>query len=658
MLSTTTIDQIKSAAKIADVIGEFVQLKKQGPNYTCNCPFHDEKTPSFVVNPVENFYKCFGCNKSGDSITFLQEYKKWTFQEAVTHLANKYKITIEMEDAPKTYSKPVWSNKTELSDKLVKWFEKERKISQKTLQLMRITESDEYMYEHKVKLKDESIKTYPAGVRKTINFNYFRNGELINIKYRDSIKSFKLFKNGELIFYNLDSLIDAKEVIFVEGENDVLALIECGLMKPGLAILSVPNGANVKSNNLVYLDSAIPLLDKVYENYMRGLGKGDVEKPIFHIGTDNDAAGRRLREDIAERLGKDKCDYIEWRDKKDANDVLIYDGIQAVLDCVNHPKEFPIVGAFSPSSFADEVDDMYKHGLDKGLAAGMGEFDKLLRFVPGYITVITGIPGHGKSDVVDQITMLMAINHGWKTAYYSPENKPTKLHISKLARKLVGKNWFGSNRINEQEKNQVMRFLEGKVYFIKPEKDFTLDSILDTVKGLKKQRGINCFVVDAWNRLEHKYGGGMNETKYINESLTKLDAFCETNNVHCFLVAHPTKMLKDKKTGNYEVPTLYNISGSAHFYNIVANGISIYRDFKEKIVTVYVQKVKFAHWGEVGYCEYKYEQDSGRFADYIGGNAIFDVSNWITKENRPLKMDIPEEDIGIITGNSNEEDPF
>ena len=163
---------------------------------------------------------------------------------------------------------------------------------------------------------------------------------------------------------------------------------------------------------------------------------------------------------------------------------------------------------------------MFTNGMDRGCALKMGKIDNLLRFVKGYITVITGIPNHGKSDWLDQIILKLNVEHGWKCAYYSPENKPTKLHFSKLARKLIGKNWFGSSpleKMNELEKDAVKSYLEGKIWFIRPEKDFTLDSILNSVKMLKKRKGIDCFVLDAWNRLEHKYGN-TNETKYINES--------------------------------------------------------------------------------------------------------------------------------------------
>lgn len=637
MISDYTINEVKERAKVSEVVADFIPLKKIGGNYTCSCPYHEDKTPSFSIKETENFYKCFSCGKTGDAIQFLIEYKKLTYQEAVQHLCAKYKILLEQtDDKPKTYTKPIWSNKTDLSDKVVKWFEQERKISQNTLKKLKITESIENM---------PAGKTTPAGQRLAINYNYFRDGELINIKYRDSAKGFKMYSGAELIFYNLDSLKNATECWITEGENDTLALVEAGIMREGIAVISVPNGAQKTTNNLQYLNNCIDLFDKI-------------EK--IHLALDNDINGRKLREELAERLGKERCDYVEWKDKKDANDVLKAYGIDGVIECCGNKREFPLVGISTISTYSNDIDDMYINGMDRGLPLNMGKIDKLIRFAQPYITVITGIPNHGKSDWLDQMILKLMVHHGWKVGYYSPENKPTKLHFSKLARKLIGKNWFGGNRISEAEKNLCKSYLEDKVYFIKPEKDFTLNSILESVKLLKMRKGINCFVLDAWNRIEHKHDG-KNETKYVNESLLKLDAFCELYNIHCFLVAHPTKIEKDKKTGQYMIPTLYNISGSSHFYNIVANGITVYRDFKEDVTKVFVQKVKFSHWGEIGYAEFKYDKESGRYNEYnveAGFEYKVDKDNWITKGQVQATIDIPESN-DILKGEyDGQPDPF
>lgn len=514
------------------------------------------------------------------------------------------------------YIKPEWKNKTELSEKAVNFFEDERKINQQTLIDFKISCGLEYMPQLEKEVD-------------TIQFNYFRNSELTNVKYRGPKKSFKLHKGSELIFYNLDSIQDRKEVIICEGEIDAMTFHQCGYN----SVLSVPNGANLNTNNLTYLDNCINNLDKI---------------EVFYLATDNDIAGRKLRIDLAERFGIEKCKYIEFEEYKDANDLYKFKGSQAIKEAYENAKSFPLEGVFTIEDIDLEINDMYVNGLDNGVPTGMNEFDKKLRFAKGYITTVTGVPGHGKSDFVDQIALMLNIQNDWKFAFYSPENKPTRLHISKLARKLVGKKWFGPGRIELNELNEVKEFLNKKFWFIKPEKDFTLDSILNHVKQLKATNGVDSFVIDAWNKLEHKYG--QSETKYIGESLDKLSNFCEENNVHCFLVAHPTKILKNKDTQMYEIPNLYNISGSANFYNKTDNGITVYRNFAENRTEIYVQKVKFSHWGEVGNVNFNYDLDSGRYIEEDNRNMF----NWIHYKNQKTNPEIKLEQIELPKPTPNE----
>lgn len=501
------------------------------------------------------------------------------------------------------YVRPEWKNKTELSNPVVKWFEN-RLISQKTLKLLKVSEGLEWMPQ-------------TQKIENTIQFNYFRNEELINIKYRDGRKNFKLHKDSELIFYNLDSVVGAKEVVITEGEIDCLSFIECGVKN----VVSVPNGANLNSNNMAYVDNCINMFD-------------DVE--VIYIATDNDIAGRKLRSELSERFGIERCKYIEFESFKDANDLIKSTGTVALYDCYKNALDFPLEGVFTLSDIDNEINDMYENGLDNGVDTGMQDFDELLRFSKGYITTITGIPGHGKSDYMDQIALKLNLRHKWRFGFYSPENKPTRLHISKLARKLIGKKWFGIDRLTKESLEDVKTVLNNNFWFIKPEKDFTLESILKHVKQLKKTKGIDAFVIDAWNKLEHKYL--QSETKYIGESLDKIAEFCEINNVHCFLVAHPTKILKNKNTSLYEVPNLYNIAGSANFYNKTDNGISVYRNFETGKTEVYVQKVKFSHWGKVGMVEFDYNLDSGRFM--LPEDELY---NWITdmKQRKEPMQELP-----------------
>ncbi len=528
-------------------------------------------------------------------------------------------------EVKKEYKKPVWRNQTELSDSIVKWFEEKRGITQATLKAFKVTEGVEFMPQLN-------------GEVKTIQFNYFKEDELVTIKYRDHKKNFKLFKDGELIFYNLDSIKNSDEVIICEGEIDALSIHQAGKKN----VVSIPNGAGLNKINLEYLDNCIEYF---------------INKKVIYLATDNDVAGRNLQEQLAERLGKERCYRVIFKDCKDANECLVKHGIQGIMDAFLDKREFPLEGVFTISDYADSIDDMYDNGLPKGAKTMMGAFNKLLEFHKGYTTTITGIPNMGKSDVVDQITLQLSLVNDWKGAFYSPENKPTSLHISKLARKLIGKAWWGDGRINKQEIELAKAYLNDRFFFIKPETDFTLDTILKHVKQLVLRKGIDFFVIDAWNKLEHKFGG--DENKYIGESLDKLATFCELNSVHCFLVAHPRKMLKQKNTQKFEVPNLYDISGSANFYNKSDNGICVHRDYEEETSRWYVQKVKFNHWGATGVCEFKYDLASGRYNEYGGGALISeDKTPWIysTAEEKKAPQTASNEATGIIIGDG--EDVF
>lgn len=618
-----SINLVKENAQIIEVVGDFLKLTKHGANMVTCCPFHNEKSPSFTLSASKNIAKCFGCGRSTDAIQFLIESQSMTYIQAIEHLAAKYKITLDEESDSKTYTKPVWKNNTTIPGNVVKWFES-RKISQKTIGEFKVTTG----------LEDMPVKEAPNGWApvNTIQFNYFLEGELKNIKYRSPTKGFKLFKGAELIFFNIDSIKGATECIVVEGELDTMAVHQAGYT----AVVSVPNGAS-KSNNLKYLDNCIHLFSHIKK---------------IHIGVDNDNVGRILREELAQRFGKERCDYIEWKDKKDANDILIAEDIQGVIDCCSKPIDFPLEGSFTISDMNTEIDDMYDNGLEKGVSIRLKDFS--VRFVKKYMTILTGIPSHGKSELLDEITERLGLYHNWKGAFFSPENKPSKLHFSKKACRLVGKDWEGENRMTKEELNECKKYLEKKVWFLKPPQGFTLTSILDSVKQLQERYGLDYFCIDAWNTLEHK---GKGDTDYINTALLEIAAFCEFNNLHCFLVAHPTKMEKDKKTGKYLVPTLYNINGSANFYNRADVGISVYRDFDKDETQVYIQKVKFKQWGWVGMTTYKYDKPSGRYFT----EAYPDNRNWITGAINKLpqkELFVAVEGVVIRAPNDNTDDAF
>ncbi|HSN09270.1 MAG TPA: CHC2 zinc finger domain-containing protein, partial [Hanamia sp.] len=103
MIPQETIQQIVSRIDIIEIINSFVKLRKRGTNYIGLCPFHNEKTPSFTVSPSKEIYKCFGCGRSGNAISFLMEHEKYSYIEALKWLAVKYNVEIEEKETSPEY---------------------------------------------------------------------------------------------------------------------------------------------------------------------------------------------------------------------------------------------------------------------------------------------------------------------------------------------------------------------------------------------------------------------------------------------------------------------------------------------------------------------------------------------------------------------------
>jgi len=493
----------------------------------------------------------------------------------------------------KQYKIPKWENKTELSDRVVEWFSK-RGISQNTLIEMKVTESKEWMPQ----VQSE---------RNVICFNYFKDGLLVNVKYRDGAKNFKLYKDAELVFYNLDGIKEAEEVIIVEGEIDCLTMVQLGYTN----CISVPNGATNGTNNLQYFDNCYQYFEAV--------------KSVV-IATDNDEPGQRLAEELARRIGIEKCFRADLGEFKDVNEIYCKTGKVEFKEI----KPFPIQGIFSVDNHWDGFLKLLKNGFPKGWKP-RGKIGEMLSIHPGYTTIITGIPGHGKSEVLDQLLLQLCLDYNLKGCFFTPENRPTELHILKLIEKMIGRSAW---RCNELEIKKVKEFLDECIYWVYPEDGYTLESILEKVKQAVTRFGINWFVIDPWNKLEHQYSES--ETKYVSESLDKISNFNHKHGTHCFIVAHPTKMKMDAQTGKYEVPNLYHISGSANFYNKADIGLTMYKDETNRN-TLCIQKVKFKYWGNTGIVPLNWNPDNGRYDE----NGI-DLNNWLAQKSMPLEIQYTE----------------
>jgi twinkle protein len=226
----------------------------------------------------------------------------------------------------------------------------------------------------------------------------------------------------------------------------------------------------------------------------------------------------------------------------------------------------------------------------------------------------------GKSAVLDAMLVNLALQHGWRFTVCSPENQPLQRHAAALMEIWAGQAFSRGSvlRMDKETKDAAKTWLAQHFTFILPdEADCTLPGILDLVGQVKDQHTIDGVVIDPWNELEHRRPAGMSETEYTSQALSKMRRFARFEDVHLWLVAHPTKLQKDVKLGTYPVPTLYDISGSAHFRNKADMGLSVWRDVSnERSATeIHVQKVRFRECGRIGNAGLYFDRDTGRYSE-------------------------------------------
>jgi len=505
----------------------------------------------------------------------------------------------------KEFIVPEWKNKTELTEKAVKWFEG-RAIGQTTLQKQNIYSDIEYMPQEQTKCS-------------VICFPFFLDSKVVNIKFRDGKKNFKLVSGAELIFYNINCLKNAESVVIVEGEIDCLSYIEAGITN----CVSVPNGASAR--NMEYLDNHIELFDNLQKIY---------------IATDNDIKGIELREELVRRLGTERCLIVNFKECKDANEYLVKYGGIALAKTISEAVEIPVSGIINITSMYDDIYQMFKEGLKPGYTIGFPEIDEKITWETGRLAVVTGIPGHGKSEFVDWIITKLNKLYGWKAAYFSPENHPVKYHYAKLASKICGKAFKDPN-LTIQQYDELFDYIESNFHFIYPEDDLTFETIITKAKYLVKKHGIKILTIDPYNKIEHLRSKSESETEYISRFLDKLTVFARQYGVLVFLVAHPRKMDKNKDTGFYNKPNLYDINGSANFYNKCDYGISLYRTYTDNVVSVDFIKVKFRHLGEGGTVSLHYNYNNGRYEQESVSIDHWDNSNYLSNEPEPRKILMP-----------------
>ena len=429
------------------------------------------------------------------------------------------------EYVKKVYTRPAEPKSEEQSFEMLMFFT-ERRISKKTLDEYKVTQN----------ANDE------------IQFEYYKNGELVNIKYRknlpDGKKSFRQEKDTEKTLYGMDLVDKSKPLIFVEGEMDVLAFAEQGIHS-----VSIPNGGN---------DKELDCLENCYDFVRRFKS--------YIIATDNDEVGFKLKNNLLDRLGRENCSVVNWGKYKDANEAHI-----AGENLASFLKKATPICPDGVVTYQDCYDEIYKSIFEEDTEyylTGWKELDKIIKIRLGYLMVVTGYPSRGKSTFVNNLLVNLTKRYGFKHLIASFETTASSSYIELLE-------MYKQQPIDKIKKNKDNIFDEFNnisEHFIRLETDrqWTIDEIITKTESMVRRYGIKTLIIDPYNRLKNEFRD--REDKYIGSILSKLCMLSKKLNILVIFVAHP------KKPDDEATPTMYSISGSGDWYNMADYGIIVHRE--------------------------------------------------------------------------------
>lgn len=440
---------------------------------------------------------------------------------------------------------------------------------------------------------------------------FVREGKVVRRKYRrfDGDNRWSADKGGVRCAFNEDCLRDdgllAQPLLVTEGELDAIAAIQAGFTRT----ISVPDGAPQKpvdgaedSRAYAWLADIRPLLSK------------DRVTEIV-LATDGDEPGAALMHDLSVLLGRYRCKFLTYpkskkqrgRERcKDLNEVLEDYGAKGVVQTVGRAQWLKVEGVYRmgelpplPPSVIYEP----RHAL----------FRENFKVRLGDFSVVTGTPGFGKTTFVNDVFCGIAVDHHLTIAWASFEQAPQRDHRRSL------RSWFCDMpewQLGEAQLAAADRWIETAHLFLIPteDEDATLEWLLEKMEVAATRHGARIFVIDPWNEIEHSRRHDESETEYIGRAIRTLKRFAKAFQVHICVVAHPTKSVKDGD-GKYKMPTLYDINGSANWYNKADLGVIVHRE-SETDTLIKVQKSRYHDIiGVPGEVLMQYSRDQRKFIE-------------------------------------------
>lgn len=539
--------------------------------HTQRKPEHQKERELFV-NLDNGCCHCHNCGEDWrmDSKEYLARHDKAVLLAKRPSAYTRPKLVTGAKDA------------SNYSEKMLNFLTKTRGISIEVLKKMNVTEQTEYMPQTQSK-------------QNCVVFNYYEQGFLVNRKFRDANKNFKMETGAELIPYNVDSCLGEDYVIITEGEFDALAVKTAG----SDSVISVPSGAN---NNTDWLN-------RFWDLYFS-------DKKKVYIATDMDAPGMKLADELIRRFGPEFCMRVHFSEGcKDANEELLRNGVDGLKKCIEEAEQVPLKDIQTLDYFEDELDAFYENGPEKGKVTGWKNLDRNVQFGTSQLALVTGRTNEGKSEFLDETVLRLGLRTGWNIGYWTPEN--TRLdHCKKVIEKLTDRGFTHQGNIGVQPEQYSLckKWMKEHLSWVElPFDQLRLATILERCRSLVRKYGIRILVLDPYNYIEKENNATCSENSWDSHVVSAIKRFAIEHDLLVFLVAHPRKVEMTVE-GRKRRITIEDISGTADFGNKADYCFCVDRDDEHKVVTVFVDKVRGKQYGTKGTKAYfVYNTISGRY---------------------------------------------
>lgn len=466
------------------------------------------------------------------------------------------------------------------------------------------------------------LGTYSFGGNRmdAIGFPYRKDGEVRSVKWR-SVEGKRFSQQNKCSeFFNIESYSPGNSILICEGEIDALSWMSADL-PDNVTVVSIPNGAPPKVK-----DGKIdPAEDNKFQYVWAAKRQLDAADRII-LNTDADGPGEALAEELVRRIGRSKAWSISLNGYKDAGEAIEKEGKKFLRSAFFKATPLPAVGLHNADVFHNQFVDLYENGQAKGASTGIESLDNLIQIPTGMLTVVTGFPSSGKSDLVDQMCLNFALRYDWKTVYCSFE-KPPELHMAQLAQKIIGKPFFDGpqDRMLPEERDYAEQFINDHFLFMDYRRDgpSEIEAILDIASAAVMRMGCRVLVIDPYNYLT--ISQNMRETDAISQILTKVQLWAKEHDAHVFFIAHPTKVSPDRRADRKTVVTGHDIAGSAAWFAKADIGLSAWRHPQdEEPPEAHIWKVRWSWLGKNGSCKLNFDKPTGRWSDWSIEDDDFD----------------------------------